>query len=58
MLSMCKCLTFYWQAGCGPSTENHSCFCYNVYLILLTGLICGAIFETINDWSAIANVNN
>ena len=21
-----KCLTFYWQAGGGPSTERHSCF--------------------------------
>ena len=23
--SNCKCLTFYWQVGGGPSTERHSC---------------------------------
>ena len=24
--SNCKCLTFYQQAGGGPSTERHSCW--------------------------------
>ena len=24
--SNCKCLTFNWQVGGGPSTERHSCF--------------------------------
>ena len=28
--SNCKCLTFYRQAGGGPSTERHSC-CYYYY---------------------------
>ena len=26
--SNCKCLTFYWKVGGGPSTERHSCLKY------------------------------
>ena len=34
--SNCKCLTFYQQAGGGPSTERHSClFLIQVFLIFL-----------------------
>ena len=28
--SNCKYLTFYWQAGGGPSTERHSCLLWSL----------------------------
>ena len=34
--SNCKCLTFYWQVGNGPSTERHSSlrFCDGSVIVL------------------------
>ena len=32
--SNCTCLTFYWQAEGGPSTERHSCYSYCCLSIL------------------------
>ena len=36
--SNCKCLTFYWQAGGGPSTERHSCFVFILFCPVETSL--------------------